>query len=291
MSTFNAAESAAATRLIDLALAEDVANLGDRTSDAIIPANGQGQATFIARKPGVLAGMPVVRILLEKLQPRVQLVEHRHDGDALEPKTKIATMIGSMRTILLAERTALNFIQRLCGIASLTRRYVEAIEGLPCVLLDTRKTTPGWRMLEKYAVRMGGGTNHRMGLYDGILIKDNHLSGVGNVEYPITDAIRQTRAAYGDSLPIEIEVDTLIQLEEALSSKPDIVLLDNMTPEQLRLAIKRRDAVSPKTLLEASGGVTLETVRSIVESGVDRVSVGALTHSATALDIGLDYGS
>ncbi len=176
-------------------------------------------------------------------------------------------------------------MQRLSGIATLTRRYVDAVVGLPCQVLDTRKTTPGWRLLEKYAVRQGGGHNHRMGLYDGILIKDNHLaamSGTGS----IAEAIRIARST---PLPCEVEVDTLEQLDQALAAKPDIVLLDNMSPDQMRKAVRLRDAVAPHVQLEASGGVTLESIRGIAETGVDRISVGALTHSAPALDIALDY--
>jgi len=291
MSTFNAAESAAASRLIELALSEDLADLGDRTSNALIPADLIGVATFISRRDGVLAGLPVLRILCDLLKPRMTLQEHLQDGAHLQPKSKIVTVSGSMRTILLAERTALNFMQRLSGVATLTKRFVDAVAGIPVQILDTRKTTPGWRLLEKYAVRMGGGTNHRMGLFDGVLIKDNHLAAMGTVEEPVIEAIQRARASVGTGLPIEVEVDTLMQLEKALLSKPDIVLLDNMTPDQLRLAVKRRDAASPTTKLEASGGVNLDTIRSIAETGVDRISIGAITHSATSLDIGLDYGT
>jgi len=291
MSTFNAAESAAASRLIELALSEDLADLGDRTSNALIPADLIGVATFISRRDGVLAGLPVLRILCDLLKPRMTLQEHLRDGAHLQPKSKIVTVSGSMRTILLAERTALNFMQRLSVVAAPVKRFIDAVAGIPVQILDTRKTTPGWRLLEKYAVRMGGGTNHRMGLFDGVLIKDNHLAAMGTVEEPVIEAIQRARASVGTGLPIEVEVDTLMQLEKALLSKPDIVLLDNMTPDQLRLAVKRRDAASPTTKLEASGGVNLDTIRSIAETGVDRISIGAITHSATSLDIGLDYGT
>jgi nicotinate-nucleotide pyrophosphorylase (carboxylating) len=177
----------------------------------------------------------------------------------------------------------------LSGVASLTRRYVDAAAGTRAAVLDTRKTTPGWRLLEKYAVRMGGGTNHRLGLYDGVLIKDNHLAGLGG---DVRWAVETARAAPGNAgLPVEVEVDTLDQLEHALAARADIVLLDNMTPEQMRAAVARRDAVSPDTRLEASGGITLATIAAIAATGVDRISVGALTHSAPALDIALDYAS
>jgi nicotinate-nucleotide pyrophosphorylase (carboxylating) len=194
----------------------------------------------------------------------------------------------------MAERTALNFLQHLSGIATRTRQFVDAVAGLPCQILDTRKTTPGWRLLEKYAVRCGGGTNHRLGLYDAVLIKDNHLAATSR-RMSIANALRLTRKeplglSVGE-FAVEIEVDTLDQLHEALAAelKPDIVLLDNMTTEQLRQAKQRRDAVAPQVLLEASGGINLTNVRDIAATGVERISVGAITHSAPALDIGLDY--
>jgi nicotinate-nucleotide pyrophosphorylase (carboxylating) len=209
------------------------------------------------------------------------------DGQRVERGTTLATVAGSLRGILAAERTALNFLQRMSGVATLTRKFVDAAAGFKVKLLDTRKTTPGWRLLEKYAVRCGGGTNHRMGLYDGILIKDNHLAGLGG---SVRKAVEQARAYPGNAgLPVEVEVDTLEQLEVALAVRADIVLLDNMTLEQLRLAVARRDAIASGVLLEASGGVNLTTVRDIAATGVDRISVGAFTHSATALDIALDY--
>jgi nicotinate-nucleotide pyrophosphorylase (carboxylating) len=194
-----------------------------------------------------------------------------------------------MHAILAAERMALNFLQHLSGIASLTRRYVDAVAGLPVQILDTRKTTPGWRLLEKYAVRQGGGHNHRLGLFDGILIKDNHLEALHLGQEGIGQAVQAARDKVGESVTVEIEVDSLDQLDRALACGPDIVLLDNMGPELLREAVRRRNAVAPKVLLEASGGVTLAAIRDIAETGVDRISVGALTHSAPALDIALDY--
>jgi nicotinate-nucleotide pyrophosphorylase (carboxylating) len=198
-----------------------------------------------------------------------------------------------MRAILTAERTALNFLQHLSGIATLTRRYVDAVAGLNCQILDTRKTLPGWRLLEKYAVHCGGGRNHRMGLFDGILIKDNHLAALRSADcgLRIADLIRQARGR-APGLPVELEVDNLDLLDVALACRPDIILLDNMSVAQMREAVARRNAVikqSERVLLEASGGVTLQTVRAIAETGVDRISVGALTHSAPALDIALDY--
>jgi nicotinate-nucleotide pyrophosphorylase (carboxylating) len=207
----------------------------------------------------------------------------------LKAGARLAVVRGRMRSILAGERTVLNFVQRLSGVATLTRRYVEEVAGLSVQVLDTRKTTPGWRLLEKYAVRCGGGHNHRMGLYDGILIKDNHLAALAGHSDPITEAVRLARHKHGTAIPLEIEVDTLDQLEIALQARPDIVLLDNLSPSQLREAVRRRDAVAPGVRLEASGGVRLETIRAIAETGVERISVGALTHSAPALDIALDY--
>ncbi len=211
------------------------------------------------------------------------------DGKLVRPGDHLATVTGLLSGILAGERMALNFLQHLSGIATLTRQYVNAVAGLPVRILDTRKTTPGWRLLEKYAVRQGGGYNHRLGLYDGILIKDNHLEALCLGQEGIPQAVQAARDKVGESVPLEIEVDTLDQLDRALTCGPDMVLLDNMAPDLLREAVRRRNAAAPKILLEASGGVTLATIRPIAETGVDRISVGALTHSAPALDIALDY--
>jgi nicotinate-nucleotide pyrophosphorylase (carboxylating) len=286
---FSTAETDACRRLAELALAEDFGTQGDVTSQAIIPAGRQGRAVLATRTPGVLAGLSAVEMVLAAVDDGLRLVPVHRDGDRLAAGEPLAVIAGPMRGLLAAERTALNFLQRLSGVATLTRRYVDAVAGLRCQVLDTRKTTPGWRLLEKYAVRMGGGTNHRMGLYDGVLIKDNHLAAIGLAPAAVGDAVRLARQCYGTKLPLEVEVDTLEQLDAALAAGPDAVLLDNMSPDRLREAVRRRDAAAPGVLLEASGGVTLDTVRAVAEAGVDRVSVGALTHSATALDIGLDY--
>ena len=283
MNGFLADEAAACRRLVHLALAEDLGVFGDRTSRALIPPEQHGQAAFVARTTGVVAGLPAAAMVCEilKFTPKIE------DGVAVERGTVLATVAGSLRNILAAERTALNFLQRLSGIATITRRYIEAVIGYPAQILDTRKTTPGWRLLEKYAVRMGGGTNHRLGLHDGILIKDNHLAGLGG---DVQLAVTMARSAAGnDHLPVEVEVDTLEQLKEALAARADIVLLDNMPPEMMRTAVELRNAIALETKLEASGGVSLATVRAIAATGVDRISVGALTHSAPALDISLDY--
>ncbi len=289
MSALSPDERRAARSLVQLALAEDFGSTGDCTSLALIPAERTGEAAFVARKPGVLAGLPVAALVCESVDPALRFEAVLADGSQLSPGSVLATISGPLRSILAAERTALNFLQRLSGIASLTRQYVDAIAGFEACILDTRKTTPGWRLLEKYAVRMGGGTNHRIGLFDAILIKDNHLAGLDG---DVTRAIERARAFPGNAgLAVEVEVDTLEQLTPALAARAEIVLLDNMSLEELRTAVARRDAEAPATQLEASGGVNLNTVRDIAATGVDRISVGALTHSAIALDIGLDHRS
>jgi nicotinate-nucleotide pyrophosphorylase (carboxylating) len=281
------AETDAADALVRLALAEDLGPTGDRTSLATIPESTTARAAFVARGAGVVAGLAVAGRVCAAVDPALAFAPAVADGTATHPGLVLATVSGPLRAILAAERTALNFLQRLSGVATLTRRFVDAAAGFPARILDTRKTTPGWRLLEKCAVRAGGGTNHRTGLYDGILIKDNHLAGLGG---DVRRAVEAARAFPGNAgLPVEVEVDTLDQLEVALAVRADIVLLDNMSVEQLRAAVARRDAAAPGVRLEASGGVTLSTVRDIAATGVDRISVGALTHSAAALDIGLDY--
>lgn len=287
MSTLSAAEQLAARRLIELAHAEDLGTTGDRTTLALIPPDSTATAAFVARSGGSIAGLPVAALVLELVSRDLSLEAFVADGTAVEPKTTIAVVKGPLRSILVAERTALNFLQRLSGVATLTRKHVDAVAGLPVKVLDTRKTTPGWRLLEKYAVRMGGGTNHRIGLFDAILIKDNHVAGVGG---DVRKAVEAARSFPGNAgLPVEIEVDSLEQLERVLLAKPEIVLLDNMSTEAMRSAVVKRNAASPGTLLEASGGVNLSTIRGIAETGVDRISVGAITHSAVALDIALDF--
>lgn len=283
-------ETDAALALIRLALAEDLDGRGDLTSDTLIPSERVGSAVFVARAGGVVAGLPILPLILNHLAPGAVSVEMlRRDGDNVERGSRLARIQGRMRTILTAERTALNFLQRLSGVATQTRRFAERLAGLPCVLLDTRKTTPGWRVLEKYAVRCGGGANHRMGLYDGVLIKDNHLAALADQPRPIAHAIRTARAAIPPGTPVEVEVETLEQLDEALSAGPDVILLDNMDLDTLRVAVARRNAMAPAIKLEASGGVRLDNIRAVAETGVDRISVGALTHSAIALDIALDH--
>lgn len=287
MSTFSPAEAAACARLIDLALAEDLAAAGDRTSLATIPADAQARAAFVIRTPGVVAGLPAAEMVCGAIDPRLTFAVVTPDETRAARGVVVATLAGPLRSILAAERIALNFLQHLSGVATLTRKFVDAAAGFQAKILDTRKTLPGWRLLEKYAVRMGGGANHRLGLFDGILIKDNHLHGLGG---DVRRAVEAARGYSGNAgLPVEVEVESLEQLEQALGVHADIVLLDNMTLDQLRAAVARRDAVAPGVLLEASGGVNLATVRDIAATGVDRISVGALTHSAPALDIALDY--
>jgi len=309
--TFSPAETAACCRLVELAIKEDLGLdpiwSGDVTTWPLFPTGYSGSATLIMRAEGVLAGLPAAAIVFGAFDTQLQLEPLVKDGTKVRPGDRIATVRGPQKMILTSERTALNFLQRLSGIASLTRRYVDAVEGLPCQILDTRKTTPGWRFMEKYAVRCGGGHNHRVGLYDGILIKDNHLA-VARSSFPkwtIAGMLRLVWKENLDEFPIGIEVETLQQLEEVIQAantpmhptqkspvhRVNYVLLDNMSLDQMRDAVKIRNARAPKVQLEASGGITLENVRAVAETGVDRISVGALTHSAPALDIALDYES
>jgi nicotinate-nucleotide pyrophosphorylase (carboxylating) len=286
--SFTEQEQAACKKLIALALDEDIGEAGDVTSQAIVPAELTAQAAFVARSPGVIAGLPAMALVCSAVDSRLTVRMLLDDGATVDIGQQLALLIGPMRSILAGERTALNFLQRLSGIATLTSKYVEAIKGLPARILDTRKTTPGWRLLEKYAVRQGSGHNHRMNLSDGVLIKDNHVAAIAS-RLDITAAVRQAREATKGKVPIEVEVETLDQLNKVLTAKPDIVLLDNMNTLQLRKAVVARDLEAPGVLLEASGGITMANVRAIAETGVDRISIGALTHSAPALDFALDY--
>jgi nicotinate-nucleotide pyrophosphorylase (carboxylating) len=272
-----------------LALAEDLDQAGDRTSRATIPADLQGRAAFVARVAGVVAGLPVVALVLEAVDRTVRFDPLVADGATVAPGNRLANVAGPMRSILTAERTALNFLQRLSGVATLTRRYVQlAATGGRARVLDTRKTTPGWRLIEKYAVRQGGGHNHRMGLFDGLLIKDNHLAALGGGPDAIRKAVEAARAQ-APGLPVEVEVDTAEQFAAALACRPDIILLDNMRADLMRQRVELRDKYAPTVRLEASGGVNLQTIAAIAATGVDFISVGALTHSAVAVDIALDY--
>jgi nicotinate-nucleotide pyrophosphorylase (carboxylating) len=274
------------------ALAEDGAD-NDITSQCAIEEDAAGTATIVARKPGVFAGRPIIDLLKEAYAARLTVLAQLDDGTRLSAGTTIATIAGPMRMLLAVERTLLNFLQRLCGVATLTRTYVEAVSGTGVKILDTRKTIPGWRQLDKYAVRCGGGDNHRAGLHDAILVKDNHLAGVdtGHLAARASQLIGLTAGLDPPPLFVEFEVDTLEQLDQLLQVVGiDIVLLDNFTTAQMRQAVARRDALGLKgrLQLEASGGVNLETVKAIAATGVDRISVGALTHSAAALDIAME---
>jgi len=270
---------------VKAALAEDIGS-GDATTLATIPEHAQAAAVMAAREPLVLAGLPLAMEAFRQLAPEADLVEQRAEGGSVPPGAPLLNVRGPARAILTAERVALNFVQRLSGIATLTRRFADAVAGTKARILDTRKTTPGWRSLEKYAVAQGGGANHRFGLFDMILIKDNHLAALaGEQPNPVAAAVARARARY-PLLKVEVEADTLEQAGQAFEAGADIVLLDNMTPEQLRAAVALNRG---RARLEASGGVRLETVRMIAETGVDFISVGAITHSARAVDIGLDF--
>lgn len=271
---------------------------GDLTSEATIPASATAVGHVVARQAGVVCGLALLEPLAGLYSGELTVGPIGEDGMPAEPGEVVATLRGPARAMLAMERVALNFLQRLGGIATLTARYVAAVRGTGAAILDTRKTTPGWRTLEKYAVRCGGGENHRVGLFDAILVKDNHLVLAGRDAGELVDLARSLRENHG-KVTIEIEVDTLAQFRALLTDAPgaaDIVLLDNMRPAQLAEAVKLRDELSHRPegagvgrpLLEASGGVTLETVREIAETGVDRISIGALTHSATALDLSLE---
>ena len=270
--------------LVDLALREDLGPGGDVTSSLVLPETLQARARFVAREPLVVAGLEVAALVYRRIDSAVSFTPLVPMGDFVANGQPIAVVSGPARALFAVERTALNFMQRLSGIATLTRQFSERLVGTQCALLDTRKTTPGHRILEKEAVLLGGGKNHRMGLYDGILIKDNHVAAAGG----IGPAVRAARAGAHALLRIEVEVDTLAQLEEALEGMVDMVLLDNMNVPTLRRAVALRDARKPSVLLEASGGITLDNVWTIARSGVDYLSVGALTHSARSVDIGLD---
>ena len=267
--------------VVAAALAEDLGRAGDVTAQACIDADARLAATFGVRQSGTVAGLACARLAVLALDPYARFEVLAADGDRVEAGEVLARVEANARALLSAERTALNLLGRLSGVASLTRTYVDVIEGTGARIADTRKTTPGLRHLEKYAVRCGGGLNHRFGLDDAILIKDNHVAACGGVG----EALKRARAAAGHLMKIEVEVDSLAQLEEALPHRPDVIMLDNFDLDDLAAAVRMAGG---EVTLEASGGVNLQTVRGIAESGVQVISVGALTHSATVLDIGLD---
>ena len=270
--------------LVRAALIEDLGRAGDLTSDAIAPADLIATAALTARQPGVVAGLDLAALAFRLIDDRVEMSRHRQDGDRIAPNDIIAVIRGPARALLTAERTALNFLCRLSGVASSTASVVAAVAGHKARIVCTRKTTPGLRAIEKYAVRAGGGANHRFGLDDAVLIKDNHIAIAGGVRA----AIERARAGTGHLVKIEVEVDTLAQLEEALAVGVDAVLLDNMSVDQLRKAVT---VVAGSAVTEASGRVTPETAPAIAATGVDLISIGWLTHSAPTLDIGLDFST
>jgi nicotinate-nucleotide pyrophosphorylase (carboxylating) len=263
------------------ALAEDLGRAGDVTAQACVPAEARLTAVFATRKPGVVSGLACARLALAELDPTAEFRSLATDGDPVAAGAQLAWVEANARALLSAERTGLNLMGRLSGVATLTRAYVDAVAGTGARIVDTRKTTPGLRALEKYAVRCGGGINHRFGLDDAILIKDNHVAACGSVG----EAVRRAKAAAGHLMKVEVEVDGLHQLDEALAEGPDAIMLDNFSLADLREAVRRTGG---RVVLEASGGINLDTVRAVAETGVDVISVGALTHSASVLDIGLD---
>lgn len=270
--------------IVALALAEDLGQ-GDVTSQTLIPATLLGRATILAKAPGVLAGIDVARQVFFQVDPSLELAPFVANGAVLKPSSPIADVSGRIVSILAAERVVLNFLQRLSGIATETANYVAAVEGLKTVILDTRKTTPGLRLLEKQAVIHGGGRNHRMNLGDGILVKDNHIAAMRSLGADLTSIVADTRRKAPPGLEIEIEVTTVEEAVEAASAGAEMILLDNMSPNEMRAAVER---LPSGVRTEASGGITIENVRSVAEAGVDYISIGALTHSPTALDISLE---
>ncbi len=266
--------------LIELAFAEDI-GIGDITTEATVSPLQRGLGTILTETEGVIAGLPIVQRVFEKIDPDLDFRTLVTDGDRVESMTSIATVEGSAKSILTGERIALNFLQRLSGTATLTAQFVAATAKYDVKIIDTRKTTAGWRVLQKYAVRLGGGHNHRFGLYDGVLIKDNHIVAAGGV----AKAIERARAAVPHTMQIEVEVETLDQVEEAQAAGADIILLDNMPVNFMKAAVGE---IGEEVLTEASGGITLDQVEAVAATGVNLISVGALTHSAMPLNIRLD---
>lgn len=288
--------------LLRMAVREDVDRLYDWTTVALVPEDAQGRAAVVARRGGVVAGLPAAEQALRHFDARLDWRPLTEDGQRVSAGQRLADISGPARSLLTAERTLLNVLGKLSGIATLTRQFVDAVAGTSARIYDTRKTMPGWRRLEKYAVRMGGGWNHRLGLHAAVLIKDNHLAfraaaAYGESSWTPAEALRCVQQFVGRLVPpdqraafiIEIEVDSLAQLEAMLPLGPDIVLLDNMPPDMLRQAVQMRSAAAPQVELEASGGVDLAHVAQVAASGVERISVGALTHSAPWFDVGLDW--
>lgn len=264
-------------------LAEDI-GMGDITTETTIPADSRSKAVIHVKEDGVIAGLDIAKLVFEIVDSGIVYQALVRDGDYVTKGTVIAEAEGGTHSLLTGERLALNLMQRMSGIATKTRTFVDALEGLPTRLVDTRKTTPGHRMLEKYAVRVGGGANHRFGLYDAVMIKDNHIKGAGSIR----DAVERARARIPHTMKIEVETESMAQIEEALDSGADIIMFDNMSLEAMTEAVQYVKTRSPHVITEASGGVRLETVRGIASTGVDVISVGGLTYSFNALDISLD---
>ena len=275
---------AAITALIDRALAEDRTS-NDVTTDTLIPPGTPGAATLTAKSPGVLAGGEVARAVFQRAEPSLRAELLMEDGAALRPGDAIGRVEGPVGGILRAERCALNFLQHMSGIATETARYAAAVAGTGATIVDTRKTVPGLRTLQKYAVVVGGGRNHRMDLADGVLIKDNHIAALRAQEVGLAEIVRRARERAPHTLRVEVEVESMEEAREAVEARADVILLDNMTPEEMRRVV---EMIGGRAVVEASGGITLETVREVAETGVDIISVGALTHSVTALNISLD---
>jgi nicotinate-nucleotide pyrophosphorylase (carboxylating) len=271
-------------RLIALALEEDLGSAGDVTSQALIPADQRGRAEFLAKEPLVLAGIEAVRRTFHAVDPAIEVSFAFADGASIATRRVVGTVHGPLRAILIGERTALNFLQRLSGIATATSQAAKALEGTRCRVLDTRKTTPGWRVLEKAAVRAGGGKNHRFGLFDGVLIKDNHIAAVGS----IGEAVRRARASVHHLMKVEVEVVDLAGVEQALTAGADVLLLDNMDTPTMKKAVA---LVAGRAQTEASGNITLARLSEVADAGVDFVSMGALTHSARGMDISLEVAA
>jgi len=288
---FTDVERAAAKPLLTVSLREDLGREGDITTQAFLPPGEMGSVKIVSRQVGVTAGLPLAETVWQMLDPTVQVRRLITDGSRVEPGSVIAEITGKVAILLAGERAALNFMTHLSGIASLTAKFVAAVGGTRAGIFDTRKTIPGWRILAKYAVRAGGGHNHRMGLFDAVLIKDNHLAAwkATDPSHTVAQAVLAARGKVAPGVIVEVEVDTIEQMCDALTARPDIILLDNMGPDLLRQAVALRDTAAPEVQLEASGGINLTNVEAIASTGIERISIGALTHSAPALDLGLDW--
>lgn len=277
---FSIKENIEVQKIVEQSLLEDIGT-GDITTEYIIPSNLKAKGIIKTSEEGVVAGLDIACLVFRKLDSEINFQSKIKDGKKILPEEILAEIIGSAQTILKGERVALNFLQRMSGIATITSKFCQEVKDFPVRIVDTRKTTPGLRILEKYAVRMGGGYNHRFGLYDAVLIKDNHIAVAGGIR----SAVNSVRKQISHTAKIEVEVENLYQLQEALKMKVDIIILDNMDLETMKKAVKMAKG---KALIEASGGITLEKVREIAQTGVDLISVGALTHSVKALDISME---